>query len=206
MIDPTHNNIQFIETPEGEETLYIDGSQAMQAWERSLMKEAAEILCQYGSSFLEVGLGFGISGLHIAFHANTESHTILELHREVIDMFYRNHPESIDRLRIINADFFDYIPSMPDESVDGIFFDPALALSVWRNETVWKVFVPHIVRVLRTGGAFVPFFSTKPQLREQYVRHFNRVVVKRYPFKAYPGTQYTYGTEGDAYIQCFVKE
>lgn len=50
----------------GEITLYIDGNQAMQAWEHDLMVESADLLCQYGCEFLEVGLGLGISALRIA--------------------------------------------------------------------------------------------------------------------------------------------
>jgi predicted O-methyltransferase YrrM len=52
----------------GEVTLYIDGNQAMQAWEHDLMVELADLLYQYGCEFLEVGLGLGISALRIAQH------------------------------------------------------------------------------------------------------------------------------------------
>ena len=68
------NSIQQIENPEikliegdGDEvTLLIEDGQAMQGWEKALMWESAEILCTYGSEFLEVGLGLGISALRIA--------------------------------------------------------------------------------------------------------------------------------------------
>ena len=54
---PENPEIQLVETTSGEVTLAIDGGQAMQAWERELMHETADILCTYGSVFLEVGLG-----------------------------------------------------------------------------------------------------------------------------------------------------
>ena len=50
----------------GEVTLSIDGGQAMQAWERDLMHESADLLCSFGCDFLEAGLGLGISALRIA--------------------------------------------------------------------------------------------------------------------------------------------
>ena len=58
--------IKLIEGDGDEVTLLIEDGQAMQGWEKALMWESAEILCKYGSEFLEVGLGLGISALRIA--------------------------------------------------------------------------------------------------------------------------------------------
>ena len=41
---PEDAKIELVEK-EGEVTLYIDGGQAMQAWERELMWRSADILC-----------------------------------------------------------------------------------------------------------------------------------------------------------------
>ena len=94
--------------------------------------------------------------------------------------------------------------AISEESFDGIFFDPALPPSVWDDPGVWDAFVPTLVRALRTGGAFIPFFTTSPELRWQFVRFFDRVIVERRPFSTYPSTHYTTATSGDAYIQCFI--
>ena len=80
--------IELVEV-NGESTLFIEGGQAMQAWEADLMRESADILCTFGSEFLEVGLGLGISALHIAGHANTRRHIVVEKYPRVIDLFTR---------------------------------------------------------------------------------------------------------------------
>jgi hypothetical protein len=62
-----------------------------------------------------------------------------------------------------------------------------------------------MVRALRVGGVCMPCFSTKPTLRWQYVRFFDRVIVERRSYSAYPSTEYTPGVTGDAFIQCFIR-
>ena len=75
---PENPAIELIEDTSGETTLYIDGGQAMQGWERDLMWRSADLLCTYGSSFLEVGLGLGLSALRIASHPSTRRHVVVE--------------------------------------------------------------------------------------------------------------------------------
>jgi hypothetical protein len=65
--------------------------------------------------------------------------------------------------------------------------------------------MPLVVRALRPGGAFVPFFTTHPGLKWPFYEHFDRVVVEKRPFAAYETTEYTHGTSGNAYIQCFLR-
>ncbi|MFI9204063.1 class I SAM-dependent methyltransferase [Streptomyces sp. NPDC053048] len=197
--------IQLIEN-DGEVTLSIGGEQAMQAWERDLMWASADLLCRHGQDFYEVGLGLGLSALRIANHPATRSHTVLELFGEVEELFRRQHPELPDTLSIERGDFFERIFELPSESIDGMFFDPALDMEVWKDEGLWARVVPEIVRALRPGGVFIPFFSTRPELRWQYVDHFRTVHVERHRYRAYDTTEYTYGTSGNAYIQCFHKD
>jgi len=197
-------DIRVVST-KGEVTLYIGEGQAMQGWEHELMCESADLLCQYGSDFLEVGLGLGISALRIARNPNTRSHTVIEKYQKVIDLFRQQHPERPPTLELVCADFFDYVHSIKPSSYDGIFFDPALPMRVWNDEQLWEKVVPLIVRALKPQGVFIPFFSTRPEIRKQYRRHFRRVIVERRLFETYKGTVYTYGKSGDAYIQCFVR-
>ncbi|GAA2716957.1 MULTISPECIES: class I SAM-dependent methyltransferase [Streptomyces] len=191
---------------DGEVTLSIGGEQAMQAWERDLMWASADMLCEYGHDFYEVGLGLGLSALRIAGNPATRSHTVLELFGEVEDLFRARHPELPDTLAIERGDFFRRVFELPSESIDGMFFDPALDMEVWTDKELWARTMPEVVRVLRPGGVFIPFFSTRPELRWQYTPHFRRIRVERHPYVAYESTAYTYGTSGDAYIQCFLKD
>ncbi|MGW2555096.1 class I SAM-dependent methyltransferase [Streptomyces sp. NPDC001635] len=203
--DSAKPEIQLIEK-DGEVTLSIGGEQAMQEWERDLMWASADLLCRHGHDFYEVGLGLGLSALRIATNPATRSHTVLEIFDEVEELFRAKHPELPPTLSIESGDFFQHIHDLPTESIDGMFFDPALDMEVWKDEELWARTMPHVVRVLRTGGVFIPFFSTKPELRWQYVDHFRRIHVERHTYTAYDTTEYTYGTSGNAYIQCFIKD
>lgn len=202
---PHHPDITLSETDSGEVTLSIDDGQAMQGWEKALMEESADLLCQFGSTFVEAGLGLGLSALRIAGHPSTAEHTVVELYREVIDLFAQRCPDPPASLQIVQADFFDYITKVPAGSLDGIFFDPALPTPTWSDGPFWDAVVPSMVDALRPGGALIPFFSTVPQLRWQYLDYFERVIVLPRAFTAYADTGYTSATSGRAYIQCFVK-
>ncbi|WP_367039121.1 class I SAM-dependent methyltransferase [Streptomyces sp. Je 1-332] len=191
---------------DGELTLSIGGEQAMQAWERDLMWASADMLCGHGKDFYEVGLGLGLSALRIAEHPVTRSHRVLELFGEVEDLFREQHPKLPETLSIERGDFFQRVFDLETESIDGMFFDPALDMEVWKDAELWRKTMPEVVRALRPGGVFIPFFSTKPELRWQYVEHFRTIRVERHPYTAYDTTEYTYGTSGDAYIQCFYKD
>ncbi len=202
---PEDPEIQLVETENGEVTLSIEGGQAMQAWERELMNESADILCGFGSRFLEVGLGLGISALRIASRPGTRHHLVLEKYQKVIDLFQQRHPVLPSSLEILEADIFESVDKLEPGSYDGIFFDPALPEQLWDDLTLWDEFMPRLIRALRPQGAFVPFFSTVPELRKQYIGHFNRVIVEKRPFRAYDTTEYTSGTSGQAYIQCYIR-
>ncbi|MEV8477430.1 class I SAM-dependent methyltransferase [Streptomyces sp. NPDC051173] len=205
MENQTKPAIELIEH-DGEVTLSIGGEQAMQAWERDLMWASADLLCEHGHDFYEVGLGLGLSALRIAGNAATRSHTVLELFAEVENLFRARHPELPGNLAIERGDFFQRVFDLPSESVDGMFFDPALDMHVWTDKELWARTMPEVVRVLRPGGVFIPFFSTRPELRWQYLPHFRTIRVVRHPYLAYDTTEYTHGISGDAYIQCFHKD
>jgi predicted methyltransferase len=202
---PETPDIKLVETPEGEITLSINQGQSMQAWERELMEESADLLVQFGSDFMEAGLGLGLSALRIARHPGTRRHVVVEFYDEVIRLFSERCAGWPSSLKIVRGDFFEFIRSVPPSSLDGLFFDPALPDAIWSDAPFWDGVVPLMARALRPGGALIPFFSTVPVLRWQYVPFFERVIVLPRPFTAYETTSYTSATSGRAYIQCFVK-
>ena len=157
---PSHPEIKLLETQQGEVTLSINDGQAMQGWERQLMEESADMLCGFGSDFLEVGPGLGLSALRIASYAKTRKHTVVEIYQTVIDLFKKEYPVLPPGLDILNADFFRLVHTLPESSLDGIFFDPALPESMWDDGPFWDEVMPAIIRTLRPGGAFILFFST----------------------------------------------
>lgn len=204
---PENPNIELVTSVNGETTLYIDGRQAMQAWESDLMWRSADILCTYGSRFLEVGLGLGISALRIASHPNTVQHTVIEKYQRVIDLFREGYPEVPRPLEIVCADFFEFVRTIPAGSLDGIFFDPYFGNKAtgWEEQPLWDATMPAIMRSLRVGGALVPYFSTAPILKWPFIDFFHSVLVERCAYTTYSNTEYTPGPVGVAYIQCFLK-
>jgi predicted methyltransferase len=189
----------------GETTLLIDGGQAMQAWETDLMWRSADLLCTFGSSFLEVGLGLGISALRIARSPGTLRHTVVEKYGRVIDLFRERWPELPESLEIVHADILDHVTTLEPDSLDGIFFDPYFPPEMLADEQMWARLVPALRRALRRGGALVPFASTKPVLRRQFEPYFDRVVLEKRRFRAYDTTTYMTTNSGRAWIQAFVR-
>jgi len=198
-------DIRLVETTEGEVTLSIDGHQAMQAWERDLMWAAADQLCTFGSEFLEVGLGLGISALRIASNPTTRRHVVVERYGEVIELFRERHPNPPPALEIVEADVFEHYAAVPPASLDGVFFDPFMPAELESQKALWDEFMPMVIRSLRPGGAFVPFFTTEPVLKWPFFEYFDRVIVTKHAFAAYADTNYTTRPSGTAYLQCFVR-
>lgn len=198
-------SIELVENSSGETTLLIGGEQAMQAWERPLMWEMADMLCQYGSEFLEAGLGLGLSALRIAGNPGTRRHVVVEKYEKVIQLFRDRHPVLPASLEIVHADFREYVRELEPEGIDGIFFDPHAPNGQRGTDALWAGVVQSVVRALRVGGVVIPFFSERPVLHERFAPAFRRVIVERRSFRAYPETNYLTTQEGTAYIQCFIK-
>jgi predicted methyltransferase len=159
-------------------------------------------VCAWGSEYLEVGLGLGLSALRIAGHA----HTVVEKYQRVIDLFHERHPTPPSSLQIVKVDIFDFAQTLAPESLDGIFFDPYLSKDVRMTCSNYGTrFCPRFVRALRVGGAFVPYFQPQARAALAYNYYFDRIIVERHSYAAYRGTECTPGGSGDAFIQCFVK-
>ena len=203
--DGRRPRIELVETEAGETTLLIDGGQAMQAWETDLMWRSADLLCTFGSEFLEVGLGLGISALRIAGAPGTRRHLVVEKHGEVISLFRERHPDAPAALEIVEADILDHVDTLEADSLDGIFFDPYFPPSMLEDRRLWERLVPAMRRAIRPGGALVPFATTKTRLRWQFEPYFDRVVLEKRRFRAYDGTNYMTTNHGRAWIQAFIR-
>ncbi|HEX5851672.1 MAG TPA: hypothetical protein VFY36_01140 [Solirubrobacteraceae bacterium] len=194
------SRIEFVETT-AETTLLIDGAQAMQGGEEALMRRSGDILCRHGNEFLEVGLGLGLSALHIAGKPTTHRHVVFELHQPIIDRFRAHTPRPPAALEVRLGDFFALLPTLPPASVDRIFFDPYLPAKTRNDTAFWNHVTPAMIALLRPGGVFVPGFSTKPYFH--FLHYFDHATIERQRYTTYPETTYTLATSGDAFIQCY---
>jgi spermidine synthase len=192
--------IEFVATGT-ETTLLIDGAQAMQGWEDDLMRRSADVLCEHGSEFLEVGLGLGLSALHIAAKPTTRRHVVVELHQPVVDHFLAANPDPPAALEIVLAEFSALLPTLPPASVDGIFFDPYLPAATRNDPAFWNAVMPPMIALLRPGGVFVPCFNTRPYFH--FLHYFDHATIERRHYASYPQTTYTAAACGDAFIQCY---
>jgi predicted methyltransferase len=200
-------------------TLLIDGSQAMEGWERDIMLRAADILCgERGGDFLEVGLGLGYSALRIARNASTRSHTVVEKHAEVIDLFNAAQHELPPNLTIVHDDIFNYVKQIEYQAFDGVFFDPELPRAVVDDVEFMGVFVPRLVKSMKPGGRFIPMFAMQGEradratctaspghVLERYLPFFERAEIERHAYEAYSTTEYVPSRRGDAFILSFLK-
>jgi predicted methyltransferase len=202
---PVSPDIAVRSSQAGERTLYIDGSQAMQEWESPLMQRSAELLCRKGGVYLECGLGFGFSALAIARQPKTQKHTVVEPYDEVIQEFRKTALDIPGNLEIVQADFFEYIESLPTNSVDGIMLDPWLPRKIRDDADFWvKLMEDQITRVLAPGGQFMSFFVTEPKIEPRWEPYFDEVLIQRHSYESYSTTSYLQGRlKGTAYIQCF---
>ncbi len=192
--------IEFVETA-AETTLLIDGAQAMQGWEDALIRRSADILCDHGHEFLEVGLGLGLSAMQIAGKPSTRRHVVVELYQAVIDRFYEQTPSPPAALEVVLGDFFELLPTLPPASFDGIFFDPYLPAETRTDPVFWNAVMPPMIALLRPGGVFVPCFTTQPYFF--FMHYFDRAIIERRRYTTYPETTYTVATSGDAFIECY---
>ena len=125
----------------------------------------------------------------------------------MVELFDERHPVRPPTLRVVVADFLDYVEQLQPAGLDGIFFDPAIPNEVASDPALWAAGdAAGRARHSGLGGAFIPFFSTRPELRWPFYLYFDRVIVHRHAFTAYETTNYTYGRSGNAFIQCFVRD
>ena len=68
------------------ETRIEDGNgQVMMSWESPIMEKVAEYICKANGDILEIGFGMGICSDYIQAQS-INSHTIIELHPQVIEV------------------------------------------------------------------------------------------------------------------------
>jgi hypothetical protein len=64
--------------------------------------------------------------------------------------------------------------------------------------------MPRVIAALRPGGAFIPFFTTRAELKWPFFEFFDRVTVVKRLFAAYATTEYT--RDRACIYRCFVGE
>lgn len=130
--------------------LSIHGHAVMEDWETPYMRRLAGIVARRGGTVLEVGFGMGISARHVQ-REFVGRHIVIEANRDV----FRCLEEFAQRAPGLVVPVFgfwqDVLPTIEDESVDGILFDtyPLNDQEVHCNHFP---FFEHANRILKQGG------------------------------------------------------
>ncbi len=140
--------------------LSIAGHPVMEDWEDSYMQELAHIATSNGGVVLELGFGLGLSAHYIQQH-HIDKHIIIEANEEVfvkLEGFAKNAKSKVEpRLGL----WEEVLPSIPDESIDGILYDTYLTNFECEEQFVYEYFpfFEHAYRVLKKGGIFTYYSS-----------------------------------------------
>ena len=123
----------------------------MEDWERPYMEELARIATMNGGVVLEVGFGLAISANYVQSHP-IEKHIIIEANAEVFSKLKEFAQTAEKPVEAHLGLWQDFVPTIPDASIDGILFDP-YALSVEDLDCHYPFF-QHAYRILKPGGIF----------------------------------------------------
>jgi len=141
---------------ENGEILDENGRYIMMEWEREIMKESAEVVCQNGGDILNVGFGMGIIDSYIEEY-NPKTHWIIEGHpaiqRKMIEEGWLQKPH----VKCIFKPWQEVIYHLP--KFDGIYFD------TWDESQA--EFDSNIQNILKPNGIY-SFFNNPAQDKEYW--------------------------------------
>ena len=92
---------------------YTDSGQELQvmmSWEDDIMKASANYICENGGDILEIGFGMGMAANYIQAN-NINSHTIIEIHPQVIERA-KSWAEDKPNVTIIENDWYSVKDSL----------------------------------------------------------------------------------------------
>jgi len=147
--------------------LSIAGHPVMEDWEDSYMQELAQIATSNGGVILELGFGLGLSANYIQ-QQPIDKHIIIEANEDVfvkLEEFAKSAAHAVEpRFGL----WEDVIPSIGDESIDGILFD-TYPLTEAQVEDDFSFF-EHAYRVLKKGGIFTYFSGEVSDFPPQHLQ------------------------------------
>lgn len=148
--------------------LSIAGYSVMEDWECSYMQELAQIATGNGGVVLELGFGLGLSANYIQ-QQPIDKHIIIEANEEVfarLEEFAKNAAHDVEPRSGL---WEEVIPSIPDESIDGILLDTYVPGE--REEQFYCFpFFEHAYRILRKGGIFTYFSYEASDFSPQHLQ------------------------------------
>ena len=135
-------------------TRVCDNYAVMRKWEEPMMRKYAEIATRNGGDILEIGYGMGLSARAIQENPNVTSHTIVEVHDQIVEEAYK-FQDKHKNVEIIHATWNDafYDGRLLQKKYDGVFYDAEFDT---RNFVFPNLCMQYF---LKPGGIFT-FFNT----------------------------------------------
>jgi amino acid adenylation domain-containing protein len=159
-----------------EHNLFIAGQQVMQDWELPLMDAMAKVVTESHGDILEAGFGMALSATCIQKYG-VRSYTVMEANDEVVKRFHEWKKQFPGRdIRLLHGRWHDTHHQVPDESMDGVFFDTVPTFEdeylreVIDNVVMAEDFFPVAARVLRPGGIFTWYTNEIDTLSRRHQR------------------------------------
>jgi len=121
-------------------------------WETPIMKKHADIVCQNGGDILEIGFGMGIFSNFVNSYNNINTHTIVEIHPQIIEKV-KEWMKDKNNVILIEGDWYEMQDEIKKRKYDGIFIDTFLD----KNEKKIKYLLPHIIK----DGTIFSYFSPR---------------------------------------------
>lgn len=162
---------------QGVEGLSIMGHPVMQRWESPYMRHLARIAGSNGGRVLEIGYGMGLSAGFIQ-ETKVDEHWIVEANREVFASLQCWAREQSSEIKAINGFWEDVTPSFPEESFDGILFDP-YPIDLGQLHEQRFSFFAEAQRLLRPGGVFT-HYAGETEFTPDYRRRLEAAGFSRY--------------------------
>jgi guanidinoacetate N-methyltransferase len=150
--------------------LSIAGHTVMGDWADSYMQELAQIATSNGGVILEIGFGIGLSANYIQ-QQPIDKHIVVEANEELfvkLEEFAKNATYKVEpRFGL----WEEVIPSIPDESVDGVLFDSYPFDFECEEEFECDFpFFEHAYRILKKGGIFTYYSSEVLDFSPQHLQ------------------------------------